>query len=97
VRYWRYRAYDANFRIHVGVTKAVDFVHMAVSIRQGGLQLIDACTIDQLTYRAELRLERQRGLLASLTNMSQVESSIPDARASETTIRRIIRWVLTHF
>lgn len=97
MRYWRYRAYDADLRIHDGVIKAVDFVHMAVAVRQDGLQLIDACTIDQFTYRAELRLERQRGLLDALTNVLHPEPSIPDTRISESTIRRIIRWLLTYF
>lgn len=97
MRYWRYRAYDADFRIHDGVTKAVDFVHMAVNVRQDGLQLINAWTIDQLTYRAELRLERQRGLLAAITNAPHVDFHNQDAQSSETTIRRIIRWLLTYF
>jgi hypothetical protein len=97
VRYWRYRAYDANFRIHDGVTKAADFVHMAVNVRQGGLQLIDAWTIDPATYRAELRLEHQRDLLVAATNPSRLESHILNTRSPETTIRRILRWFLTYF
>jgi len=95
--YWRYRAYDADLRIHNGVVKAVDFVHMAVKLRQGGLQLISASTIDSITYRAELRLERYRGLFDNLTNTHDIEPHLPNTQTSESLIRRIKRKLLTYF
>lgn len=91
VRYWRYRAYDAELRIHNGIAESVDFGRLAVKLRQDGLQLIGASTIDQGTYRAELRLQK------IIQRSQRSEPCIPDTKATVSTIRQLVCWLANIF
>jgi hypothetical protein len=73
---------------------------MAVKLRQNGLQLIDASIIDSATYRAELRLEHHRRLLAVIANtneINEIKPYFPNTQISESLIHRIMRKLLNYF
>ena len=64
-KYYEYRAYDKDLKIHEGFEYAPDFPHLALNLRQRGLQVISATEIHRDRILAEKRLA---ALKASLTN-----------------------------
>lgn len=67
------------------------FVDMAVRLRQDGWQLITATTIDQATYRAELRLQHWHQITSAETTEPSHEIK------AKTPIRRALTWLINLF
>lgn len=66
MRHWRYKAYNSEFLLCEGVAAAQHFSELAVKLRQGGLQIVEATTISQDIYIAELRKIHQQNRLAKI-------------------------------
>lgn len=87
-QYWRYRAYDVHLQVVEGVTESRNFVDMAVKLRQGGLQLLDAVCLDEATYKAELRLQRWQ------QSLSQSEQQCDTTEVRHPVVR-LIHWIVS--
>jgi hypothetical protein len=87
-KYWRYRAYDVGLQIIEGIAEGSDFVDMVFELRQKGLQLLDATSIDQATYEAELRLQRWQ------QSLSQREQQYKTTKVRNP-VARLIRWLVS--
>ena len=89
-RYWRYRAYNAQLEVCDGVMKCPNFVELAIKLRQDGLQLLSASTIDRGTYRAELLLQRWQAPVSPTIHPCTQRTTL--AKRAIIQIRRIISW-----
>jgi hypothetical protein len=93
--YWRYRAYNADYHIVVGITESPNIVEMAVKLRQAGWQVISAETIDQATYLAEQRLEKWHKLISEPTQPSNEPPNYKTRAVSS--IHRVASWLIGLF
>ncbi len=57
---WKYRAFDSQFKMVNGIASSQSFEHLALDLRQKGLQIVSATTISRSEYMAELRLQRMK-------------------------------------
>lgn len=56
VLYWRYKAFDQSLRTHTGLLRARNFAMLSLLLRQRGLQVIEAQTLDKSQFLSELTL-----------------------------------------
>lgn len=54
--YWRYKAYDQSLRTHTGLLRAPSFAVLSLLLRQRGLQIIEAHTLNRSQFLSELSL-----------------------------------------
>ena len=59
-QYWEYRAYNHNLQIVKGQEKATSFQHLAITLRQKGLQVIEAQVLDANGCLAKDRLNKMK-------------------------------------
>lgn len=58
-RCWRYRAYNDQYKVVEGIARANSFPELALHLRQTMfLCIISAETIDEGTYKAEIKLQK---------------------------------------
>jgi type II secretory pathway component PulF len=57
---WNYKAYDIDLCVVEGQTKAVDFQNLALTLRQQGLQVIEATALDPNNSLAGDRLNKMK-------------------------------------
>lgn len=57
---WRYKAFDANFKVHTGTVEGDKVELIALNLRQQGLQLMDLEATDQLESAADRRLRMMK-------------------------------------
>jgi len=66
MRYWKYKAYDADGETIEGVIHGDQPVKLIVQLRQTGLQVFDMVTIQPKEYRRAKRLETRINRLQRL-------------------------------
>lgn len=63
IKYWQYRAIDAQLQISEGLAHAPSFLQLSVSLRQRGLQVIQASQVQADQVLADNRLSAMKRLL----------------------------------
>jgi len=90
MKLWEYRAIDAQLNTITGVLPSVTFLHLAVELRQKGLQVLDAKEVHQDHVLATRRLAAmKRRVNPAMTNRSRQPSNTSSVWQK---INRLMRW-----
>lgn len=96
--FWRFRAYDGQMVMIDGVIASPSFNHLALILRQKGLQVVSAVSIPQSEYQAELRLQKMKlKLHPPEAKPSDSPTAKPDDQQNESSIRRFVDRVISLF
>jgi len=95
--YWRFRAYDDQMAMVDGVIASPSFGHLALRLRQQGLQVVSASSIPQSEYQAELRLQKMKIKLHPPEAKPPHQTARSDEQQNESSIRRLVNRVISLF
>lgn len=75
MKFWRYKAYDADGNIATGVAKGSEPYKIILEVRQTGLQIYDMVTIQESEYRTMKRADNKIAKMKARLTGPKVQKS----------------------